>query len=110
MESSKPPVVKTVPMLRDELNVLRVFTKTTVYQDYKAEAKSLRDNAQSNVFGAAPNSIADFVTREQALGEGRIAETFLTWFDDQIDALESIIKEQEAPPLEDNNQPKQTTP
>lgn len=100
MESSLESQTKTVPMLKDELRVLTEFMRTTVYQDYRKEAKAEKDGAIEQVLGAAPATFGDLVSREQALGAGRVAETFLTWFDDQVATLKSLIKEREAPALD----------
>lgn len=97
MDKDNNEPVKTVPMLREELQIVRAFMKTSVYRDYVSEMRSDRDNYKDEVFGAAPNSISDFVSREQAMGAGRVAEKSLTWFVDQEAMLDSFIREREAP-------------
>jgi len=87
-------------MLKAELNILKTFMSTSAYRDYRDEARATRDEAMQDVLSVPPCTVSDFVSREQNIGAGRVATIFLAWFEDQVDTLESLISEREAPPLD----------
>jgi len=75
---------------RERLETARTFIMTEAYLDFKEEFGSIVLGADA-VIDAAPESFQNFVNREQAIGERRIAKQAIEYFDDYIKTMRVLL-------------------
>lgn len=86
--------VRTVAQEREELRLLQLFTKSDAYADFQAEVDAKKDECDRSVYGpVVPQTIGDFVEREQRIGLGCYLLDMRDWFTTRIEACEQRIRE-----------------
>lgn len=87
-QQTTPPSLAT---LRRELSLLRDFVKTASYEAFLAEFRGEYENQNRKIHGFVPQTIGDFLEREQAIGNAGVLADLPDWFTSRIEALEQTI-------------------